>query len=79
MRCKSGGGNALISVSQGIAKRLVEAAMTALEKIGINIVALVVFDRNESGNRFWEKMGFAVRNDLVYRNKAIKEIVRIDT
>ena len=53
--------------------------MAALQKIGINKVALVVFDRNEIGNVFWEKMGFTVRNDLIYRNKAIAEIVRIDT
>ena len=64
---------------QGIAKTLVETAMAALQKIGINKVALVVFDRNEIGNVFWEKMGFTVRNDLIYRNKAIAEIVRIDT
>lgn len=28
---------------------------------------------------FWEKMGFTVRNDLIYRNKALVEMVRIDT
>ena len=64
---------------QGIAKSLVDTAMTALQKTGINKVALVVFDRNEIGNGFWEKMGFTVRNDLIYRNKALIEIVRIDT
>ncbi len=64
---------------QGIAKCLVDTAMTALQKIGINKAALVVFDRNEIGNDFWEKMGFTVRDDLVYRNKALAEIVRIDT
>ncbi|MCR4997970.1 MAG: GNAT family N-acetyltransferase [Butyrivibrio sp.] len=64
---------------QGIAKTLVKAAMNALQKSGINKVALVVFDRNETGNDFWEKMGFTVRNDLIYRNKALVEMVRIDT
>jgi ribosomal protein S18 acetylase RimI-like enzyme len=64
---------------QGIAKSLVDTAMTALQKIGINKVALVVFGRNEIGNVFWEKMGFNVRNDLIYRNKDLVEIVRIDT
>ena len=64
---------------QGIAKSLVDTAMTALQKIGINKAALVVFDRNEVGNDFWEKMGFIVRDDLVYRNKALAEIIRIDT
>ena len=64
---------------QGIAKSLVDTAMTALQKIGINKAALVVFDRNEIGNDFWEKMGFTVRGDLIYRNKALAEMVRIDT
>ena len=65
--------------NQGIATRLVEAAMDALKANGINKVALVVFDRNKDGNAFWEKVGFTVREDLVYRNKAIAELVRIDT
>ena len=64
---------------RGIAKSLVDTAMTALQKIGISKVALVVFERNEIGNEFWEKMGFTVRGDLIYRNKAIAEMVRIDT
>ena len=64
---------------QGIAKSLVDTAMTALQKIGINKAALVVFDRNEIGNDFWEKMGFTIRDDLIYRNKALAEIIRIDT
>ncbi|MBR7064277.1 MAG: GNAT family N-acetyltransferase [Treponema sp.] len=65
--------------NQGIATKLVEAATDALKANGINKVALVVFDRNEDGNAFWEKVGFTVRDDLVYRNKAIAELVRIDT
>jgi ribosomal protein S18 acetylase RimI-like enzyme len=64
---------------QGIARQLVEAALNALRALGIHKAALVVFDRNEAGNEFWEKMGFTVREDLVYRNKALAEIVRIDT
>lgn len=64
---------------QGIAKKLVDEAMNELFALGINKVALVVFDRNELGNAFWESQGFTVRNDLVYRNKALAEIVRIDT
>ena len=64
---------------QGIAKSLVDTAMTALQKTGINKAALVVFDRNEIGNDFWEKMGFTIRDDLIYRNKALNEIIRIDT
>ncbi len=64
---------------QKIGTKLVDAALEALSKEGINKVALVVFDRNETGNAFWEEQGFTVRNDLVYRNKALAEIVRIDT
>ena len=65
--------------NQGVGRGLVEATMKALKNSGINKVALVVFDRNEDGNAFWEKLGFAVRQDLVYRNKALTEIARIDT
>ena len=64
---------------QGIAKKLVNTAMNELSALGINKVALVVFGRNETGNAFWESQGFIVRNDLVYRNKALAEIVRMDT
>ena len=64
---------------QGIATRLVNEAMAALKKLGINKTALVVFSKNESGNSFWEKSGFTSRDDLVYRNKTITEMVRIDT
>lgn len=64
---------------QGTARRLVDAAMQALKESGINKAALVAFDRNKGGNAFWEKLGFTVRDDLVYRNKAITEMARIDT
>lgn len=64
---------------QGIGTALVNAALDALKAEGISKVALVVFERNEEGNRFWEKMGFARRNDLVYRNRSLAEMVRIDT
>ena len=65
--------------SQGIGGALVNKAMSALEKEGINKVALVVFGSNETGNSFWEKHGFTMRNDLVYRNKNIKNLTNIDT
>lgn len=62
----------------GIGKKLVESALTALEKEGIHKVALVAFEKNALGNAFWESIGFTVRNDLVYRNKNIHELERID-
>lgn len=64
---------------RGIASALVKAALDALEQCGIHKVALVVFGRNADGNAFWESVGFSNREDLVYRNKAISEILRIDT
>lgn len=64
---------------QGIGSRLVQCAMSALEKEGINKVALVVFEKNQLGNDFWEKQGFEERTDLTYRNKSIKDLTRIDT
>lgn len=62
-----------------IAAMLVEKATQALAELEIKKVALVVFDKNENGNLFWEKQGFTVRDDLIYRNKALADIVRIDT
>ncbi len=53
--------------------------MDALGALGINKVALVVFSKNTDGNAFWEKNGFTARKDLTYRNKAIRELIRIDT
>lgn len=63
----------------GIGKALVDAAMEALKEEGIHKVALVAFERNTDGNGFWEHIGFTERNDLVYRNKTIHEMERIDT
>lgn len=65
--------------NQGIGTALVQAAMEALHSLGINKVALVVFSKNEDGNTFWEKTGFTTRDDLIYRNKTITEMIRIDT
>ena len=65
--------------NRGIAKELVENVMTALDKEGINKVALVAFEKNKIGNAFWEKIGFSLREDLVYRNKNIHHLERIDT
>ena len=64
---------------QGIATQMVEHAMDALEKEGIHKAALVVFERNALGNAFWERIGFEERTDLVYRNRSIHALERIDT
>lgn len=64
---------------KGIGKMLAESAMEALKKEGITKVLLVVFKDNDIGNGFWEHIGFTVRDDLVYRNKNIYDLNRIDT
>ena len=64
---------------RGIGGQLVAHTMAALEQEGITKVNLVVFSRNETGNTFWESMGFTVRTDLTYRDRRICESVRMDT
>ena len=64
---------------QGIAQAMLEQALGALKEEGISKVALVVFNRNEAGNAFWERQGFTVREDLTYRNRALRELIRMDT
>ena len=64
---------------RGIARQLVETVLTVLDDLKIHKVALVVFKRNAEGNKFWEKLGFSVREDLIYRNQARTEMVRLDT
>ena len=64
---------------QGIGTRLVGAVLEAFRAQGIHKVSLVVFARNAAGNGFWERRGFAAREDLVYRDRALAELTRIDT
>ncbi|WP_201544442.1 GNAT family N-acetyltransferase [Psychrobacter sp. H7-1] len=65
--------------NQGIGEALVNHVMDAMKALSISKVGLFIFQRNEIGNGFWERLGFAVRDDLYYRNKAIIELERIDT
>ena len=64
---------------RGIARQLVETVLTVLDDLKIHKVALVVFKRNTEGNHFWETLGFSTREDLIYRNQARTEMVRLDT
>ncbi len=57
----------------GVGKALVDAALEALRKEGINKVALVAFASNDLGNKFWQSLGFEKRNDLNYRNLSLNE------
>lgn len=64
---------------QKIGTMLVNAVLEALKQEGIHKVNLVVFASNEKGNRFWEKLGFTSRQDLIYRDHLLSEMRRIDT
>lgn len=64
---------------QKIAQKLTERVLLEIEKLEINKAALVVFERNQAGNAFWESMGFTKREDIVYRNKVIRQMTRFDT
>ena len=65
--------------NKGVGTALLNASLDALKEEGINKVALVVFAENIIGNKFWEGQKFIQRNDLIYRNKALNDIQRIDT
>ena len=58
---------------RGIGSALVQAAIQALERLGIGKASLVVLETNADGNVFWEKQGFTVRTDLTYRNKTLEQ------
>ena len=79
LSCAGMGLNHLDDSKEGIARQLVETVLTVLDELKIHKVALVVFKRNAKGNKFWEKLGFSVREDLIYRNQARTEMVRLDT
>lgn len=63
-----------VSVSHrgmGIGTKLVNAAVDSIRNEGINKVVLVAFKTNTLGNSFWGKQGFAIREDLYYRDLRI--------
>lgn len=64
---------------QGIGRQLVEHVLRAMADAQIAKVNLVVFAWNASGNAFWEHLGFTARTDLIYRNRALQELERVDT
>ena len=64
---------------RGIGTSLVKSVIAVFREIGIAKISLVAFRRNEAGNLFWENMGFAGRNDLVYRDLTLLDSRRYDT
>ena len=64
---------------RGIGGQLVDKCLAAMKEAGIAKAALLVFKRNAAGNAFWESQGFELREDVAYRNRALKKLTRIDT
>ena len=58
---------------RGIGTKMADTAMEALKKEKINKVTLIAFRRNEIGNLFWNKEGFAYRTDLNYYDMSLNE------
>lgn len=56
---------------KGVGETLVNAVINSMHMEGINKIALVVFEKNQLGNKFWESIGFEERTDLIYRNISI--------
>ncbi|MBN2048396.1 MAG: GNAT family N-acetyltransferase [Anaerolineaceae bacterium] len=65
--------------NKGIGTALLNHALDALKEEGISKAALVVFARNEIGNQFWDHQGFTTREDLIYRNRNLRALKRMDT
>lgn len=65
--------------NKGIGEALVNHVLGGMKALSISKVGLLIFQRNDIGNAFWERLGFDVRDDLYYRNKAVIELERIDT
>jgi len=64
---------------QGLGNTLLEYSLEALKNEGIAKVYVIVFKHNTTGNTFWEKRGFTIPEQTLYRAKEILTIERIDT
>ncbi len=56
---------------RGIGRALVEASLDALRREGIAKAMLVVLSNNETGQQFWESLGFIIRDDIVLRSTVL--------
>ena len=64
---------------QGIGSTLLEHSIEALKNEGISKVYIMVFKNNDIGHNFWEKRGFKIPHESIYRAKEIAPIEHIDT
>jgi len=64
---------------RGVGNTLLEYALEALKNEGISKIYIMVLKGNKIGNEFWEKRGFSIPDESVYRAKEIVQIEHIDT
>jgi len=64
---------------RGVGNTLLEYAIEALKSEGVVKVYIMVFKKNEAGNAFWEKRGFIIPDEALYRAKEIAQIEHIST
>lgn len=57
----------------GVATKMVNMALEALKREGINKVSLIAFQKNQIGNKFWQDREFDFRDDLNYYDFTINE------
>jgi ribosomal protein S18 acetylase RimI-like enzyme len=57
----------------GIGKKMVEFCCEQLKKEKINKVCLNAFVTNTIGNKFWQKMGWNLRDDMNYYDHVLNE------
>jgi len=57
---------------QGIGEAMVEQTLNAIKKENLTVVHLVAYTRNDIGNQFWQKIGWAKRDDLYYYDYPLK-------
>lgn len=51
---------------KGIGRSMVVYAMEALKKEKISKISLIAFTANDTGNAFWNRIGWTKREDLNY-------------
>lgn len=57
----------------GIGRQMVEFCVERLKEEGINKVCLNAFVTNVVGNKFWQKMGWTLRDDMNYYDFTLNE------
>jgi ribosomal protein S18 acetylase RimI-like enzyme len=56
---------------QGVARELVDRAISALRSVGIQKAHIFVFNSNSDGIAFWKSAGWSRRNDIGVMSKTI--------